>query len=60
MVMTVCIKGLLCDIPNYRKSLLKISTNIASILLIFCKLISLYIDVHFVLTVGFPLRTSLN
>lgn len=56
MVMTLCIKGFLCDIPNYLKSLLKRSTNIASILLIFCKLISLYIDVHFVLTVGFPLE----
>jgi len=60
MVMTVCIKNLVCDIPNYHKSLLKISSNVASILLIFCKLISLYIEVHFVLTFGFPLRTSLN
>lgn len=56
MVMTLCMKGFLCDIPNYLKSLLKRSTNIARILLIFCKLISLYIDVHFVLTVGFPLE----
>lgn len=60
MVMTVSIKNLVCDIPNYHKSLLKISTNVTSILLIFCKLISLYIDVYFILTFGFPLRASLN
>lgn len=47
-------KNLVCDIPNYHKSLLKRSTNVASILLIFHKLISLYIDVHFVFTFGFP------
>lgn len=56
MVMTICIKNLVCGIPNYRKSLLKIYTNVASILLIFCKLISLYIDVHFGLTFDFSLE----
>lgn len=52
-------KNLVCDIPNYHKSLLKMSTNVASVLLSFCKLISLYIDVHFLLTFGFSLRPSL-
>lgn len=53
-------KNLVCDIPNYHKSLLKISTSVASVLLSFCKLISLYIVVHFLLTFGFSLRPSLN
>lgn len=56
----IVIMNIFCGIPNYCKSLLKRSTNVAGILLIFCKLISLYIDVHFVLTFGFPWRASLN
>lgn len=50
-------KNLVCDIPNYHKSLLKTSANVASILLSLCKLISLYIDVHFLLILVFFLET---